>query len=139
MSLLGGIQIYEGQLVEGSITALFQEVRKVMDRLATAAECVAYTQPVAASFQWQRWRGRRKDTTSLGLSLDQVRLNVFIIEAHGVESPERLGPHGMARESRQGNPSLPSLEGASVRREVRVFSKWEEIFPRALQGILSTD
>src|SRR5258708_698617 len=54
---LGGVQIYERQLVEGTITVPFQEARKVVDRLVTAAESVVYTPFAAVRFHWQRWRG----------------------------------------------------------------------------------
>jgi len=57
MSPLGGVQIYERQLVEGTITAPFQETRKVIDMLVTAAESVVYTPFAAVRFHWQRWRG----------------------------------------------------------------------------------
>jgi len=56
---LGGVQIYERQLVEGTITVPFQEARKVVDRLVTAAESVVYTPFAAVRFHWQRWRGYR--------------------------------------------------------------------------------
>jgi hypothetical protein len=56
MSPLGGVQIYERQLVEGTITAPFQEARKVVDRLVTAAESVVYNPFAAVRFHWQRWR-----------------------------------------------------------------------------------
>jgi hypothetical protein len=56
MSPLGGVQIYERQLVEGTIPAPFQEARKVVNRLVTAAESVVYTLSAAVRFHWQRWR-----------------------------------------------------------------------------------
>jgi len=62
MSPLGGVQIYERQLVEGIITAPFQEARKVVNRLVTAAESVVYTPFAAARFHWQRWRGTGCDS-----------------------------------------------------------------------------
>ncbi len=65
-------------------------------------------------------------------------LKAIACEIYGAESSGLLELRGMAMESCQGNtPFLPSLGAVSTRREVKVFSQWAEIFPRAVQGILS--
>jgi hypothetical protein len=85
MSPLGGVQIYERQLVEGAITATFQEARKVVDRLVTAPESVVYTLSAAIRFHWQRWRGTGCDShgiftrsgASQGYCIRDLRRRIF--------------------------------------------------------------
>jgi hypothetical protein len=76
--------------------------------------------------------------TLTGFSPGQVRLKAIAYEIDGPESSELSELRGMAMESSQGNtPFLPSLAAVSILWEVRVFSQWEEIFPQAIQVILS--
>jgi len=137
MSLWEACQIYERQLVEGTITVPFQEARKVVDRLVTAAESVVYTPFAAVSLPLAALAGYRlRPSRDFPKVRCVSRLLYTRLTAQNLLNSQT--PWGWQWSHAKGTHPFSRAYGAiSIRREVRVFSQWEEIFPRVIQGILS--